>query len=174
MNKIRVCGIDPGLDGAFVLLYDDGQYLEYWDMPVKQAPTKAHPNKRDYDLIQLVRISKEISKACEDNLLCWVLEDVHSMPSQGVVSVGSFMRGKGLLEMLCFVPSHKVGSSLLYVTPQRWKKHFNLLRTEKKDAIALAEKYNLPCKNKSGRADAFLIARYYYDTKVKSKDEESR
>ena len=51
-----------------------------------------------------------------------ILEKVHSMPKQGVVSVGTFMKHVGHVEMALLA----LEIPFKEVTPQTWMKHYNL------------------------------------------------
>jgi crossover junction endodeoxyribonuclease RuvC len=87
------------------------------------------------------------------------MEQVHSMPNQGVSSTFSFGRAVGVISAVCELtryPFHMV-------TPQKWKKHFNLT-ADKNEALDLARKLfpaaKLKLKKDINRAEALLIAEY--------------
>ena len=89
------------------------------------------------------------------------IEHVHTMPGQGVASSGAFMRAFGNAEqaLACsFIPT-------TYVSPQKWKKFFNLHadKDESRRAITrLLPKFShlFARKMDDGRAEAALLAIY--------------
>lgn len=105
-----------------------------------------------------------------------VVEDVHAMPGQGVTSMFSFGRNKGLIEGMLL----GLGIDYRLVSPQTWKKHFGLIfhkGTDKREiksasidkAVELFPDVNLLAtkrcvKPHDGMAEACLMAKYCYDT----------
>ena len=92
-----------------------------------------------------------------------VIENVHSMPKQGVASSFRFGRGVGVLHGV-------VGALALpvtHVTPQQWKR-FHHLPADKEAARALAiqrwpqHARHLSRKKDTDRAEALLIGDWYY------------
>ena len=92
-----------------------------------------------------------------------ILEKVHSMPKQGVVSVGTFMKHVGHVEMALLA----LEIPFKEVTPQAWMKHYNL----KKDKDESKPEWKRRLREKLQRimpefrvnnsnADAMLIAYY--------------
>ena len=88
------------------------------------------------------------------------------MPGQGVTSMFNFGQSFGLIKGMCSamqLPIH-------FVRPTRWKKYFNLIKTSKDAsrtrAIEIFPKISDQLKRKkdSNKADAILIASYYYNT----------
>ena len=59
---------------------------------------------------------------------------------------------------------------MYFVKPAKWKKHFNLLNSEKDDSrTKVIETYpyissELSKKKDANKADAILIAKYYFET----------
>lgn len=146
-------GIDPGQTGGLALVSRDtnGSYklLDAAPMPLA-SPTK----KPTLDF------SGWAWAGHDDYYDLGVIENVHSMPAQGVSSSFQFGRMFGAAEML----AQHYTSKQLYVTPQSWKKHFNL-PADKYAAMALAtrlfdtSKY-WSLKKHDGVAEAALIAAY--------------
>ena len=146
-------GIDPGNTGAVAVLNNDGTFFECFDIPLK-AEGK---NK----IIDSEYLRFQMDTAWTKNVY---LETVHAMPNQGVTSMFNFGQGYGIIKGVLG------GLDIEYtlVTPQSWKKHHGLLKTDK-DAARLkaielfpeAEQY-LQRKKDIGRADALLIAAYGY------------
>ena len=88
------------------------------------------------------------------------------MPGQGVTSMFNFGQSFGVIKGICSamqLPIH-------FVRPTRWKKYFNLIKTSKDvsrtRAIEIFPKISDQLKRKkdSNKADAILIASYYYNT----------
>ncbi|MFG1188728.1 RuvC family protein [Xanthobacter flavus] len=139
-----ILGIDPGISGGWALLAADGT-LTAGDLPTVASEIDA------VTFTKLVRASLPMAA---------FVEDVHSMPGQGVASTFKFGRAHGtVLGVLAAieVPIHMVA-------PTRWKKHYRLdADKEKARALALRMWPAANCfgrKKDHGRAEAALIARF--------------
>ncbi len=97
-----------------------------------------------------------------------VVEHVNAMPGQGVTSMFNFGQSFGVIKGVCAalrLPIH-------FVRPTKWKKHFNLINTNKDASrTKVIEVYpkissKLSRKKDSNKADAILIARYFNDTQL--------
>lgn len=137
-----IVGIDPGKTGAIAMLYPSG------DLYVEDMPT----------------IDKELNAAAisalfdEFNPAHIYIESVNSF-GMGRQSAFNFGQGVGVLKGI--FAAHKLPWSP--VSPQRWKKHFNLNRD--KGASRAAATRLFPAKAElfkrvkdDGRAEAALIA----------------
>ena len=88
------------------------------------------------------------------------------MPGQGVTSMFNFGQSYGILKGICAA----MQLSMYLVRPAKWKKYFNLINSEKDasrtKAIEIFPYFssNLSKKKDSNKADAILIASYYYET----------
>lgn len=145
---MRVLGIDPGLGGALALLDSDLDLLVCVDMPViKGARNGRIPEHLLADIIR--RLDPE---------QVWI-EEVHSMPKQGVASTFTFGLGFGLVRGVCA----GLGLPVRMVSPQAWKPRFQL-RREKGASRGVAMRIfpaNLSDFRRvkdDGRAEAALIA----------------
>jgi len=80
-------GIDPGKDGAFIIINDEKEIVK-----ISLIPTIGN----EYDKLEMIKIVEayDIKHA--------VLENVHAPQLGGRTSCFEFGRGKGLLEMLLF------------------------------------------------------------------------
>jgi crossover junction endodeoxyribonuclease RuvC len=151
---MKILGIDPGQNGALCIL-SDGSIYDLRPMPIYQLKTKKEFN--------LPTIKHWLLQA--DHV---VIENVHSMPKQGVSSAFKFGKGFGILIGMCVAS----GISHSLVTPQKWKKHFGIGRDKGlaiKKAIELYPSIDLLATPRSrtahdGMAEAYLIAKYYLDT----------
>lgn len=142
-------GIDPGVTGAIALVDSYGVLVDAYDMPVVAKLVNA------YQLAEL-----------EDwrghHFGTVVIEDVHSMPKQGVSSSFGFGRSKGVVEGV-FAAS---GRPIVYVAPARWKRMLGLSADKgasRRRAIELwPAKAQLFARVKDdGRAEAALIALWH-------------
>jgi crossover junction endodeoxyribonuclease RuvC len=149
-----VIGIDPGKKGAIVLYSQDGAgRVEPHRMPIVD------------DEINLYSIDKIINPVLAISDCYAFIEDVHSMPGQGVRSMFTFGFSTGALHGIlsyCNIPIYKV-------TPQKWKRVIlKGLGTDKAAAITYCQReYPLisliptGCRVPSdGICDAICIAEY--------------
>lgn len=112
--------IDPGQSGgiAYDILHDDMEDKPWHEVGVQSMPSTI------MDIIDTLRI---MHNNTGENVV--YLEDVHTMPGQGVASSGRFMRHQGCLETAALC----LGYKLVYVRPQVWQKHFTLLKKDKSE-----------------------------------------
>ena len=88
------------------------------------------------------------------------------MPGQGVTSMFNFGQSFGILKGICAA----MQLPLYFVRPAKWKKHYNLINSQKDAsrtrAIEIFPYFSsqLSKKKDSNRADAILIASFYYET----------
>ena len=157
---MKIVGIDPGLSGAIAIL-ENNNVLNIFDMPVMAEGKK---NKRQLNSAQLAHIIRENTVKNEEITI--VVEQVNAMPGQGVTSMFNFGQSFGVIKGICSamqLPIH-------FVRPTKWKKYFNLINTAKdasrSRAIEIFPKVSDKLKRKkdSNKADAILIASYYYNT----------
>ena len=145
-------GIDPGsINGALGAINHDGIYLDSFNIEHKDKHIRALVFK---SRILSIVDPKEGAEIC--------MEQVHSMPNQGVSSTFAFGRAVGVISAVCELTNYPFH----LVTPQRWKKHFGLT-ADKNEALDLARKLfpkaPLKLKKDINRAEALLIARYWRD-----------
>ena len=157
-----IIGIDPGISGSICFL-DNGKILEVIEMPVM---TDGKKNKKQVNGSQVYNeISKRI-KQFEKNQIRVVIEHVSAMPGQGVTSMFNFGQSFGILKGICTA----MQLPMYFVRPTKWKKYFNLLNSEKDAsrtrAIEIFPYFSsqLSRKKDSNKADAILIASFYYET----------
>tara|TARA_B100000676_G_scaffold223050_1_gene220295 strand:- start:532 stop:933 length:402 start_codon:yes stop_codon:yes gene_type:complete len=123
-------------------------------------------NKKQVNGNQLYNeINSRLIEINSDNVSV-VVEQVSAMPGQGVTSMFNFGQSFGVIKGVCSamqIPIH-------FVRPTKWKKYFNLIKTSKdasrSRAIEIFPKISEKLKRKkdSNKADAILIASYYYNT----------
>ena len=157
-----IFGIDPGVSGAISIL-ENKKVIEVFDMPTMIDGKK---NKKQVNGAQVTNIIKEQLKENEEIIV--VVEHVNAMPGQGVTSMFNFGQSFGVIKGICSA----LNLPIYFVRPTKWKKYFNLIRTNKDASRTKAiEAYpeisgKLSRKKDSNKADAILIARYYNDTQL--------
>ena len=157
-----VIGIDPGISGS-ICFFENGKILDVVEMPTM---TKGKKNKRQVNGSQVYNeISKRIKKIDKKDIRV-IIEQVSAMPGQGVTSMFNFGQSFGILKGICSA----MQLSMYFIRPAKWKKYFNLINSEKDasrtKAIEIFPYYSsyLSKKKDSNKADAILIANYYYET----------
>ena len=146
-------GIDPGsINGALGAVDSQGAYIEAFNIE--------HQDKHILALVFKSRIlglvdPKEGAEIC--------MEQVHSMPGQGVSSTFQFGRAVGVISAVCELTRYPVH----LVTPQKWKKHFHLT-ADKNESLDMARylwpEAKLKYKKDGNKAEALLIAEYLRHT----------
>ena len=157
-----IIGVDPGINGA-ISIVENKKILEVYDTPTMIDGKK---NKRQINSAQVSNIFKERLNLNKEVIV--VVEQVNAMPGQGVTSMFNFGQSFGVIKGICAalnIPIH-------FVRPAKWKKHFNLIKTNKDASrTKVIESYpeissKLHRKKDSNRADAILIALYFDSTQV--------
>ena len=144
---MKFIGVDPGVSGGIAFINDDGE----------TAVTAMPKTERDiFDVIRSLSVGP-----------CYaVIENVHSMPKQGVASSFKFGMNYGGIFGACGA----LGLQTTLVTPQKWKKEI-LSNFEEKDKQAAIDYATLTFPEISlipqgrrvpqdGIADALRIAAY--------------
>ena len=157
-----IIGIDPGISGSICFL-EDGRILDIVEMPTMAEGKK---NKRQVNGSQIYNeISKRINKIEKQNVRV-VIEQVSAMPGQGVTSMFNFGQSFGILKGICSA----MLLPMYFVRPAKWKKYFGLINSEKDASrtrvIEMFPQFSsqLSKKKDSNKADAILIASFYYET----------
>ena len=157
-----IIGIDPGISGSICFL-QDGTIKDVVEMPTMIEGKK---NKKQVNGSQIFNeISEKIKNMDKKNIKV-VIEHVTAMPGQGVTSMFNFGQSFGILKGICSA----MQLSVYFVRPAKWKKYFNLINSEKDAsrtrAIEIFPYYSshLSRKKDSNKADAILIASYFFET----------
>ena len=157
-----IIGIDPGISGSICFL-EEGKIIDVVEMPTM---TEGKKNKRQVNGSQIYNeINKRINKH-ENQDIRVVIEQVSAMPGQGVTSMFNFGQSFGILKGICSA----MQLPMFFVRPAKWKKYFNLINSEKDAsrtrAIEIFPYFSsqLSKKKDSNKADAILIASFYYET----------
>jgi crossover junction endodeoxyribonuclease RuvC len=145
-----IIGIDPGASGALVIM-ENNEPIEWMRMPTMKIGSTTRVNAAAVaHLLQEYQITKAY------------VENVHSMPKQGVASSFNFGHSCGVVEGVVAA----CGISIHMVTPQTWKKRAGLIGQDKdaarSAAIRLWPQWPALHKKLEGQAmaDAALIAIY--------------
>lgn len=141
-------GIDPGLiSGAVGAIDHNGKFIYCGDI------------HSDGGRIVFGRFKNQLLGCVNSGDVAQiVIEDVHTMPGQGIASTGRFMRATGAIEAICYLTA-----VTHMVSPQRWKldmgvdgdKGYSL-----ESARELWPEAELKLKKHHGRAEALLIAEW--------------
>ena len=159
-----IIGIDPGISGS-ICFFEDGKIIEVIEMPVM---TEGKKNKKQVNGAQIYNeFLKRINS--KDDEIRVVIEQVSAMPGQGVTSMFNFGQSYGILKGICSA----MQLPMFFVRPAKWKKYFNLINSQKDAsrtrAIEIFPYFStqLSKKKDSNKADAILIASFYYETHQK-------
>ena len=156
-----IIGIDPGISGS-ICFFKEGRIEDVIEMPVM---TDGKKNKKQVNGAQ---IYNEISKRLNNDhqTIRVIIEQVSAMPGQGVTSMFNFGQSFGILKGICSA----MQLPMYFVRPAKWKKYFGLIKSEKDasrtKAIEMFPNFSpqLSKKKDSNKADAILIASFYYET----------
>tara|TARA_Y100001936_G_scaffold243134_1_gene281536 strand:+ start:1084 stop:1578 length:495 start_codon:yes stop_codon:yes gene_type:complete len=161
-----IIGIDPGISGA-ICFFENGQVKEIINMPVMADGKK---NKRQINGPQTYNeIIKRVNNFKKKDIFV-VIEQVSAMPGQGVTSMFNFGQSFGVIKGICSA----MQLSMFFIRPAKWKKYFGLIKTEKdasRTKVIEIFPYissELSRKKDSNKADAVLIASFFYNTYDKS------
>ncbi len=161
-----IIGIDPGINGA-ICFFEKGEVRDIIDMPTMAEGKK---NKRQLNSRQIFyEISERIKDYSKDKVIV-IVEQVSAMPGQGVTSMFNFGQSFGIIKGLCSA----MELPIYYVRPAKWKKHFDLLNSQKDASrtkvIEIYPKISseLSRKKDTNKADAILIASYFESTQKKT------
>jgi crossover junction endodeoxyribonuclease RuvC len=157
-----IIGIDPGISGAICFM-ENGKIIDVIEMP---SMAEGKKNKKQVNGSQIFNeISLRIKDFKKEDIKI-IIEQVSAMPGQGVTSMFNFGQSFGILKGICSA----MHLSMYFVRPAKWKKYFNLIKSEKDasrtKAIEIFPYFsaNLSKKKDGNKADAILIASYFNDT----------
>ena len=154
-----IIAIDPGINGA-ICFFENGEVKDVLEMPTMAEGKK---NKRQVNGHQMYNeLLYRIKKYNMQNINV-VVEQVSAMPGQGVTSMFNFGQSFGVIKGICAA----MQLPIFFVRPAKWKKHFELINTQKDasrtKAIEMFPKISsiLSKKKDSNKAEAILIASFY-------------
>ena len=157
-----IIGIDPGISGS-ICFFEDGKILDVLEMPTM---TDGKKNKKQVNGAQIYNEISTKIRAIEKQNLRVIIEQVSAMPGQGVTSMFNFGQSFGILKGICSA----MQLPMYFVRPAKWKKYFGLIKSEKDASrTKVIEMFpyfssQLSKKKDSNKADAILIASFYYET----------
>ena len=158
-----IIGIDPGITGA-ICFFENGEIKDVIEMPNMAEGKK---NKRQVNGQQIYNEIYNRTRDISKKDIAVVIEQVSAMPGQGVTSMFNFGQSFGVLKGICSamqLPMH-------FIRPAKWKKYFNLIKSEKdasRTKVIEIFPYissKLSKKKDSNKADAILIASFFYNTR---------
>ncbi len=154
-----IIAIDPGINGA-ICFFENGQVKDVLEMPTMAEGKK---NKRQINGHQMYNELSSRIKGYNTENINVIVEQVSAMPGQGVTSMFNFGQSFGVIKGICAA----MQLPIFFVRPAKWKKHFELINTQKDasrtKAIEMFPKISpiLSKKKDSNKADAILIASFY-------------
>ena len=157
-----IIGIDPGLSGSICFM-KEGKIIDVIEMPTM---TDGKKNKKQVNGSQIYNEILKKKNEIKNSEVRVVIEQVSAMPGQGVTSMFNFGQSFGILKGICSAMQLPV----YFIRPTKWKKYFNLINSEKDasrtKAIEIFPYFSeqLSRKKDSNKADAILIASFYYET----------
>ena len=128
--------------------------------------TDGKKNKKQVNGAQIYNEISTKIKGIEKQNLRVIIEQVSAMPGQGVTSMFNFGQSFGILKGICSA----MQLPMYFVRPAKWKKYYGLIKSEKDasrtKAIEMFPYFSpqLSKKKDSNKADAILIASFYYET----------
>ncbi len=162
-----IIGIDPGISGA-ICFFENGEVKDVIDMPVMAEGKKNKKQINGSQIFNEITIRIKNYKIEDINV---VIEQVSAMPGQGVTSMFNFGQSFGVLKGICAA----MQLSIFFVRPAKWKKHFELINSQKDSSrtkvIQMFPKISslLSRKKDANKADAILIASFHENSMKKSK-----
>ncbi len=157
-----IIGIDPGISGS-ICFFEDGKVIDIVEMPSMADGKK---NKKQVNGAQIYNeISLRIKNFNKEDIRV-VIEQVSAMPGQGVTSMFNFGQSFGVLKGICSA----MQLPMYFVRPAKWKKYFNLIKSEKDASRTKAIQIfpyissELSKKKDANKADAILLASFFFET----------
>ena len=157
-----IIGVDPGITGS-ICFFEDGKIIDLIEMPNMAEGKK---QKKQVNGAQIYNeILKRIKKLNKRDIKV-IIEHVSAMPGQGVTSMFNFGQSFGILKGVCSA----MQLPMYFVRPVKWKKYFNLIKTDKEASRSKAIQIfpyissKLSKKKDNNKADAILIASFFNNT----------
>ena len=157
-----IIGIDPGISGS-LCFFQDGKIIDLVEMPNMPEGKK---NKRQVNGAQIYNEISSRIKGFKKEDIKIIIEQVSAMPGQGVTSMFNFGQSFGVLKGICSA----MQLPMYFIRPVRWKKYFSLIKSEKDASRTKAIEIfpyistQLSRKKDANKADAILIASFFYET----------
>ena len=157
-----IIGVDPGISGS-ICFFENGKIIDIIEMPNMAEGKK---NKRQVNGAQIYNEISSRIKGLNREEIKIVIEQVSAMPGQGVTSMFNFGQSFGVIKGICSA----MQLSMYFVRPAKWKKYFNLINSQKDASRTKAIEIfpyistQLSRKKDANKADAILIASFFYET----------
>ena len=157
-----IIGIDPGITGA-ICFFEDRKIIGLIEMTNMAVGKK---NKRHVNGAQVYNEIFARIKNYNKKDIKVVIEQVSAMPGQGVTSMFNFGQSFGVLKGICSA----MQLPMYFVRPAKWKKYYSLINSKKDASRTKAIEIfpyistQLSKKKDSNKADAILIASFFYET----------
>ena len=173
LREVSILGVDPGLTGGiatFSVTLDDHRLQNFSLLSVVKMPVVPSNRKK-------TKKSNRVDSASLRTFLTQLqpevayIELVNAMPVMGkrLGQSDIKIRGEGSTFIFGYITGmiedalYACDIDVRYVVPSVWKRHFNLLKTTKTQAVELAQSYWPSAdikRSHSGKADAALIGCY--------------
>lgn len=185
---MKIIGIDPGVSPSVAVLEFVGEPpntkhdVRFWEEEtlVGRHPYEKLGGTRGPEKWPAIGVIRE--QLLYENPDMVVIERVGTNPKWGK---GGLMRLVGAYQMLVGIVGG-AGFNCVVVTANRWQAHYGLFRTSKTISQAMKKEMHrnmalelypeywhlMNRKKDHNRADALLIARWYYDKLVRGKDDD--
>lgn len=150
-------GIDPGYTGGICII--ENGVVSVFRMPVSTTAK----GKNCYDVESLVNLLKSYSHLNPSV----AIENVHTMPGQGVSSSGALLEGKGIIIGACAAIFNKMPT---LVSPQSWKKKFPDLTNSPELVQMKNDLDKLKKSNANKKSISNLNAKYKHAVKTRTRE----
>lgn len=164
---MTIIGMDPGMSGAIAFLSESGELIGVEDMPIFTRIRRVGGKDQKKNHVNVHVLGDMVRQHVADGSSA-IIELVGPMPRDGAMQAFQFGFGAGALHGVCGA----LGLSIRTATPQAWKKHFGLLKADKGASRHLATR-RFPARadlfkrvKDDGRAEAVLIALYYFEARI--------
>lgn len=142
-DAIWIMGIDPGLSGgiAFITQVAGGTklHVETHIVPVMR---NSKTNRKSIDPWAMANLIKHY------NPILAVIEEVHAMPKQGVVSMFTFGKGFGIVLGVCTA----LQIPIKMISPPEWKRRLGLTKKEYGGTVSIVKSWFPEHNFKTGRS----------------------
>lgn len=151
-------GIDPGKLGAIAWMDGERKRIEVHDQPLLRDGR--------FDYASMQRLIWKARRVCPGQMVVWMMEEVHALPSDGICSAFSFGRAyEAWIAMLGACAEEPT-----FVSPQTWKRTMLAGVPNDKQAEARALRLRFQGHDldlcgprgglRDGRVDALFLAEY--------------
>jgi hypothetical protein len=151
---VIILGIDVGLSGAIATVRNGH------DARVEDLPTVACGKGRRICGRALILLIRELVPA--DGAAHAFIEDIHAGMGPGSLARASIMRSRGIVEAVLDIARIPVTA----LTTSTWKRHFGLIKAEKRESLEVARRLypgaadRLKRAKDHNRAESMLLAHY--------------